>query len=164
MGAKRRSADPRGRPNQECGPSTPCSALRSTRSSSMQNGKGGRAHSYQRPTMGVLSPKKMVVTRLFHDYDDEPHLAPGECYEYTLKNKSSDIVCHNYSTPSYTPGSPSPRPCFRVVGIRTPTGGYGKSVEPALTPRIRSRPSRSPRPLCTARSGGIAPLFQSNGL
>ena len=48
------------------------------------------------------------------------------------------------------PDSPSPRPHFRVVGIRTPTEGYDKGVKPALTPKdkeqaelVTSSPSHS---------------------
>ncbi|RLM85562.1 hypothetical protein C2845_PM04G11220 [Panicum miliaceum] len=77
--------------------------------------------------------------RLFHDDDDEPHLAPGERYEYTLKNKSGDVVCHNYTTPSYTPDSPTPKPHFCVVGVCTPIGGHDKSVKPALTPKDKEQ-------------------------
>ncbi|PVH64138.1 hypothetical protein PAHAL_2G198800 [Panicum hallii] len=93
----------------------------------------------------------MVAARLFHD-DDEPRLALREHYEYTLKTKSGDVVCHNYSTPSHTPDSPAPKPHFRVVGDRTPTPKdkeQAKSV--ALSPsRSKIRRNRSPpikRPL-----------------
>jgi hypothetical protein len=99
-------------------------------------------------TTGVLGTKKMVAARLFHD-DDEPRLALGERYEYTLKTKSGDVVCHNYSTPSHMPDSPAPKPHFRVVGDRTPTPKdkeQAKSV--ALSPsRSKIRRHRSPPPI-----------------
>lgn len=110
--------------------------------------------------MGVLGPKKSVAAHLFHDDDyGEPHLVLGERYEYTLKMKSSDVICHNYTTPSYTPDNLSPKPRFSIVGVGTPTGGYGNSVNPALSPKDKEQAesvASSPR---AARLGGIAPLL-----
>ena len=63
-------------------------------------------------------------------------LEEGQEHVYSLHTKSSNVVSHNYvTTPTRTTTTPSPPQCFRVVGIRTPGGGYGKGLMPGLSPK-----------------------------
>jgi len=75
----------------------------------------------------------------------------------------SDVVAHRY-TSTFSPVSDTPPSRFRVVGIHTPRGGYGKGLFSALSPKekgeaesIASTPKRvkrhlSPPPI--TRPGG----------
>lgn len=64
----------------------------------------------------------------------------GEHYAYSVKSKSGNIVSHYYtSTPTYTLASFTPQERYRVVGIRTPGGGYIKGLMPGLTPNDKGQ-------------------------
>ena len=72
---------------------------------------------------------------------------------YTVRDKSGDVVSHHYTT-SFTPVSDNSPKRFRVLGVRTPRGGYGKGLFPALSPKengeaesIVSTPKRGKRHL-----------------
>ena len=83
--------------------------------------------------MGELHPKDVAV-RLFADPMLPMPMEEGMQHAYTVRNKSGDVVSHHYTT-SLTPVSDNSPKRFRVVGVRTPGGGYGKGLFPALSPQ-----------------------------
>ena len=86
-----------------------------------------------RPTTGKLRPKDVVV-RLFADPMPPMPMEEGMQHAYTMRNKSGDVVSQHYTT-SLTPISDNTPKRFRVVRVRTPGGGYGKGLFPALSPK-----------------------------
>ena len=132
-GANEGAADPLVRPNQGGGPSASHSARRNDKKSTAQRGRGGHPGTKLRPMTGELRPKDVAV-RLFADPMPPMPMEEGMQHAYTVRNKSSDVVSHHYTT-SLTPISDNSPKRFRVVGVRTPEGGYGKGLFPALSPK-----------------------------
>jgi len=136
-GAEEGAADPLVRPNQGGGPSASPSARRIVKKASAQRRRGGCPGTTPRPTMGELRPKDVVV-RLFADPMPPMPMEEGMQHAYTVKNKRGDVVSHHCTTSFTTVSDNSPK-CFRVVGVRTPGGGYGKVSFPRSPPRRRER-------------------------
>jgi hypothetical protein len=78
----------------------------------------------RRPTTGELGLLK--ARRLFQD-DGKAAPSPAECYVGSLFTKAGDEVLHKYTTPTATPSTPKEER-FRIQGVRTPGGGYGKGL------------------------------------
>jgi hypothetical protein len=101
---------------------------------------------------GELRPKDVAV-HLFADPMPPMPMEEGMQHAFTVKNKSGDIVSHHYTT-TLSPVSDNAPNRFRVVGVQTPEGGYGKGLFPALSTKekgeaesIASTPKRVKRHL-----------------
>jgi len=70
----------------------------------------------------------------------------------------SDVVAHRY-TSSFSPVSDTPPSRFRVVGIHTPRGGYGKGLFSALSPKEKGEAESI---ASTPQEGEEAPLASSH--
>ena len=125
-------------------------------------GRGGRSGTVQRPTIADFHPKDIAI-HLFADVGLPMPMEEGECYNCTIRNKDGSLVSHRY-TSLFSPISDTPPSRIRVVGVRTPGGGYNKGIFSALSPKekreaelIASTPKRVKRhlsPLPITRPGG----------
>ncbi len=79
--------------------------------------------------MGELGLLK--ARRLFQD-DGKAAPPPAEHNVGTLFTKAGDEVPHKSVTPPATPSTPMEER-FRIQGVRTPGGGYGKGLLRPLT-------------------------------
>ena len=70
----------------------------------------------------------------------------------------SDVVAHRY-TSTFSPVSDTPPSRFRVVGIHTPRGGYGKGLFSALSPKEKGEAESI---ASTPQEGEEAPLASSH--
>nr|AAQ56438.1 hypothetical protein OSJNBa0074N12.23 [Oryza sativa Japonica Group] len=69
----------------------------------------------------------------------------------TLRDDSGDEVLHKYTTPTTTPSTPKEER-FRIQGVRTPGGGYGKGLlRPLTASEEGAAESRSPPPMKVKR-------------
>ena len=83
----------------------------------------------------MLAPKD-VSKRLFADPFPPMPLEEGQEHVFSLYTKSGDVVSHHYVTaPTRMTTTPLPPQCFHVVGICTPSGGYGKGLMPGHSPK-----------------------------
>ena len=113
-------------------------------------GRGGRSGTVQRPTIADFHPKDIAI-HLFADVGLTMPMEEGECYNCTIRNKDGGLVSHRY-TSLFSPISDTPPSRIRVVGVRTPGGGYNKGLFSALSPKekreaelIASTPKRVKR-------------------
>lgn len=93
----------------------------------------------KRTSTGALSLKTKAPE------EGRPSRHQGEVYRRSLVTPSGNIVYHSYSSTLAPPSSPSP--CFTIVGIRKPEGGYGKALKPKLTPKEKEQAESSSQQL-----------------
>ena len=116
----------------------------------------------QRPSTGELRPKDVAV-RLFANPMPPMPMEEGMQRAYTVKNKSGDVVSHDYTT-TLTPVSDNAPNHSRVVGVRTPGEGYGKGLFPALSPKEKGEAeSIAPSPKRLKRHLTPPPITRPGG-
>ncbi len=113
----------------------------------------------RRPTTGELGLLK--ARRLFQD-DEKAAPPPAERYVGTLFTKVGDEVLHKYTTPTATPSTPKEER-FRIMGVRTPSGGYGKGLLRPLmvSEKEGAAESRSPPPMKVKRHLTPPPIVRT---
>ncbi len=115
----------------------------------------------RRPTTGELGLLK--ARRLFQD--DEKAAPPlAERYVGTLFTKAGDEVLHKYVSPTANP-STLKEERFRITGVRTPGGGYGKGLLRPLTASEKegAAESRNPPPMKVKRHLMPPPIVRAPG-
>lgn len=70
------------------------------------------------------------------------NLLPAKKYVGTLYTKAGDEVLNKYKTPTATPSTPKGER-FCIMGVRTPSGGYGKGLCRPLTPMEKDEAAES---------------------
>ncbi|EAZ04084.1 hypothetical protein OsI_26221 [Oryza sativa Indica Group] len=100
------------------------------------------------------------------DKSDDKKAAPpfAERYVGTLFTKAGDEVLHKYVSPTANPSTPKEER-FRIRGVRTPGGGYGKGLLRPLTPSEKegAAESRSPPPMKVKRHLTPPPIVRAPG-
>ncbi|EEC83263.1 hypothetical protein OsI_28593 [Oryza sativa Indica Group] len=101
--------------------------------------------------------------RLFQD-DGKAAPPPAERYVGTLFTKVGDEMLHKYTTPTATPSTPKEER-FRIQGVRTPGGGYGKGLLRPLTASEKegAAESRSPPPMKVKHHLTPPPIVRAPG-
>ena len=99
-------------------------------------------------------------------FQDDGKAAPplAERYVGTLFTKAGDEVLHKYVKPTATPSTPKEER-FRIQGVRTPGGGYGKGLLRPLTASEKegAAESRSPPPMKVKRHLTPPPIVRAPG-
>ncbi|EAY96728.1 hypothetical protein OsI_18644 [Oryza sativa Indica Group] len=88
----------------------------------------------------------------------------AERYVGTLFTKAGDEVLHKYTTSTTTPSTPK-EDRFRIQGVRTPGGGYGKGLLRPLTVSKKegAAESRIPPPIKVKRHLTPPPIVRAAG-
>ncbi|EAY91228.1 hypothetical protein OsI_12840 [Oryza sativa Indica Group] len=99
-------------------------------------------------------------------FQDDGKAAPplAERYVGALFTKAGDEVLHKYTTPTATPSTPKGER-FRIQGVRTPGGRYGKGLLRPLTASEKegAAESRSPLPMKVKRHLTPPPIVRAPG-
>ena len=105
----------------------------------------------------------MLKARRLSEDDGKAAPRPAERYVGTLFTKAGDEVLHKYTTPTTTPSTPKEER-FRIQGVRTPGGGYGKGLlRPLMASEEGAAESRSPPPMKVKHHLTPPPIVRAPG-
>lgn len=105
------------------------------------NGAKVKRATPKRTSTGAIGLKKM------HIKEHGPSCRPGKHYKGSLVMPLGHVVHHSYSISPIPASSPLPSPRFTIVGVKKPKGGYGKALNPKLTPKEKEQAESSSQPL-----------------